>query len=273
MAHASGWSDSVVNTSMTDDGIRLNTFQIAERKAQIVFIPGHWHTLFFTRPLVASVEKLGHKITPSQLASVGRKILRPTFSDDVNGIRDAVLNVLEKGDDAILVLHSYAGMPGSEAVNQLIDLGVLETQGEKGNLRRIVYIAAYMFPAGFKMDAKMFIGDSDPMFSIDDNTGFTHFSDPYTGFFNDMSREDAQPYIDQIGDTYYLGADPCITSENWRKAPLFYIQAERDQAMPIDRQVGISQGMPSVKLNTGHDPFVSRPDMIAEILGKLASSK
>lgn len=273
MAQATGWSDTVVKALDDGDGNPFENLKPATTKAHLVFVPGHWHTLFFTKPIVAALEQLNYEITPHQLASVGHKEPSPTFADDVAGIRQAVLQVLESGQDAVLVLHSYAGMPGSEALNQLIELGMLEARSGRGRLRRVIYIAAYMFPAGFKMDAKIFIGDDDPMFSIDDETGFTHFADPYTGFFNDMTREAAQPYLEQIGDTYYLGPDPCITSENWRTAPLFYVQARQDQAMPYERQVGISQGMPSICLDTGHDPYISQPEAVAEILGKFAVSE
>ena len=225
------------------------------------------------KSLAAKLKERRVQISAHQLASVGRKAIPPSFADDVKLFRDAVLQGLEGDQDAILVLHSYAGMPGSEAVNQLIDLGALNSQPDKGRLRRVVYIAAYMFPAGFKMDAKMFVGGSDPMFSIDDSTGFASFRNPYMGFFNDMSREDAQPFLDQLGETYYLGPDPAISSENYRQAPMLYVRCEKDQAMPLERQIGISQGMPNILLSTGHSPFVSQPAIVADILEKVAKSR
>ena len=130
-----------------------------------------------------------------------------------------------------------------------------------------------MFPANFIVDTKMFIGDSDPLFSIDDATGLTHFADPYAGFFNDMSREEAAPFIENIGETYYLGQEPVITSEEYREAPMLYIQTAQDGAFPLERQTGISKRMPCVRLDTGHDPFVSQPGVVAELLAKVADSK
>lgn len=226
-------------------------------------------------PLVAELREREVAITSHQLDSLGRKASPPAFADDVTGIRKAVNKVLEDNEDAILVLHSYAGMPGSEAVNLLIDLGALTAVSSKsrGRLRRVVNIAAIMFPAGFKMDPKMFIDDSDPAISIDDSTGFVHYHDPNLGFFNDMSREDAQPFLDCLGQTYYLGPDPCITSEEYREAPALYIQCEKDQALPLEQQRGFCQGMPSVLLPTGHSPFVSQPATVAAILEKIAKSQ
>lgn len=130
-----------------------------------------------------------------------------------------------------------------------------------------------MFPANFVIDVKRFVGDSDPMFSINESTGTTHFADPYHGFFNDMTRDDAQPFVDHIGQMYYLGAEPVITSDKYRSAPVIYVQCEQDNAFPLERQEGVSAGMPTIRLKTGHDPFISQSKIIAEILAKVASSQ
>lgn len=275
MSQATNWTNSRTVPLSQVDRDPIQDLKAAEERAHIVFVPGHWHTLYHAKPLVTQLEKAGYGVTPHQLASVGLKDPAPTFADDVNGIVSAVTKVVNAGKDVILVLHSYAGMPGSEAVNKFIELDtpVAHASLSRGVLRRVVYISAYMFPPGFVMDAKMFVADSDPMFSIDEGKGLTYFRDPYTGFFNDMNREDAQPFLDQLADTYYLGTGPCITSENYRSVPMLYIQTEKDQAMPLDRQVGISQGMPNTRLNTGHDPFISQTEAVAAIIGRVASSQ
>lgn len=88
-----------------------------------------------------------------------------------------------------------------------------------------------------------------------------------------MSREDAQPFLDHIDDTYYLGTGPCISSENYGSVPMLYVETERDQAMPLERHIGISQGMPNTRLDAGHDPFSSQPKAVAAILERVASSQ
>lgn len=108
-----------------------------------------------------------HRAIPIQLHSVGIKTPRPTFADDVNVIYNAVSTSLSSGQDVCLVVHSAAGMPGAEAINRLIAEGALEPKEGRGKLRRVVFIAAYVFPAGMVFDAKDFIRPEDPYFSID----------------------------------------------------------------------------------------------------------
>ena len=239
----------------------------------IIFVTGHWHTSFHAQPLLKVLRDRDATAQAVQLASVGRKEPRPEFKDDVSLIRDAVQAELDNGKDVLLVLHSYAGMPGAEATNQLIASGALDRVNGKGQLIRVLFIAAYVFPAGQVADAKNFIGPHDPHFSIDFEKGINLFADPYAGFFNDMSKEEAQPFLDALDITYYLGDGPLVTSETWRQVSSTYVICEQDQAVPLARQEGLAAGMQrQVRINAAHSPYVSQPEKVAEILLEAANS-
>ena len=132
-----------------------------------VIVPGHWHPLSHLTPLVDALNERGYRARPLQLHSVGAKSTRPTFSDDVCVIYSAVVRELIRGNDVCLVVHSYAGMPGAEAVNKIISDGALEPGDGRGRLIRTVFIAAYTFPAGFVMDVRAMLGPENPAFEID----------------------------------------------------------------------------------------------------------
>jgi hypothetical protein len=132
-----------------------------------VIVPGHWHTLSHLTPLVDALSDRGYRARPLQLHSVGAKSTRPTFSDDVCVIYSAIVQELIRGNDVCLVVHSYAGMPGAEAVNKIISDGALEPGDGRGRLIRTVFIAAYAFPAGFVMDVRAMLGPENSAFEID----------------------------------------------------------------------------------------------------------
>lgn len=132
-----------------------------------VLVPGHWHTLTHLESLTHMLTRQGYRIRGVQLHSVGLKPQRPKFSDDVSVVYGAVVQELILNRDVCLVLHSYAGMPGAEAVNRLIIDGALEPLEGRGRLARVVFIAAYTFPAGFVMDARAMMGPENPGFTID----------------------------------------------------------------------------------------------------------
>ncbi len=162
-----------------------------------VLVPGHWHTATHLHPLTTALKNRGLPYATRQLHTVGRKPPgpRPCFSDDVSVIYTAVTTELLQGRDVVLVLHSYAGVPGAEAVNCLIKDGVVDKVGEerpdsgvavpghttqngdrdvpqskRGRLLKVIFIAAYVFPAKMIIDPKDFVGPDNPGFSIDVRT-------------------------------------------------------------------------------------------------------
>lgn len=158
-----------------------------------VIFPGHWHTTAHLLPLTKALDARSIPSKTVQLYTVGRKpaiagVKPPRYSDDVSVIYAGVVQELFEGRDVVLVLHSYAGIPGAEAVNRLIKDGVVEgvstTRPDSGvqvpepeedetpskpmgSLVRIVFIAAHILPAKFLMDPKDYVGPDNPGFTID----------------------------------------------------------------------------------------------------------
>lgn len=95
-----------------------------------------------------------------------------------------------------------------------------------------------------------------------------------TQFFNDIESDaDADVLVKQLTPVYYLYRQPVISSEEWRRAPLTYVLCEKDQAVPLERQLAVSQGMNTVRLNLGHSPFVGHPEAVADVLVALLGAK
>ena len=149
-----------------------------------ILVPGHWHTTTHLQPLLTTLHCLHLPAKPCQLPSVGLKTPRPTFASDVDEIHSTVSTALQAGEDVCLVLHSIAGMAGAEAVNRLLlaeesqqgassssssssNDGAAETGKKGGKLRRVIFIAAFAFPAGTALDAKEFIEAGNQYVSVD----------------------------------------------------------------------------------------------------------
>jgi len=71
------------------------------------------------------------------------------FTEDVHAIREAATKLVEEDREVVIVLHSYTGLPGGEALN---GLGRKERQqeGKDGGVIRMVFIMAYAVPEGFQ---------------------------------------------------------------------------------------------------------------------------
>ena len=71
------------------------------------------------------------------------------FTEDVEAIRSCAARLAEAGEEIVVVLHSYAGLPGGEALHGL-GKAEREKQGRKGGVIRIVYIMSWIVPEGYQ---------------------------------------------------------------------------------------------------------------------------
>ncbi|TEY85143.1 hypothetical protein BOTCAL_0017g00570 [Botryotinia calthae] len=105
--------------------------------------------------------------------------------------------------------------------------------------------------------------------------------DPYEIFYNDISRTEAQKYVDMLkGHSYNTFRSP-VTAEPWRYIPSTYVVCEDDRAVPLEIQLGMIRGAQEIaeesfgtieRINAGHSPFISQPEWLAEKLMKAAEN-
>ena len=81
--------------------------------------------------------------TPSVGASPG---LKNNFQD-IDAVRKVVTSLLDDGNEVIVLMHSYGGIPGSAALNGLGKVG-REKNGEKGGVVRLIYVASWILREG-----------------------------------------------------------------------------------------------------------------------------
>ena len=123
-------------------------------KPTIVFVPGAWHTPEAYSSVIQVLESRSYNCIGVHLHSIGPSPTCEGFTEDVATIRASVEKLIDGEEkEVVVVLHSYSGLPGSQALQ---GLGLKERQGsgKKGGLIRIVYIMAYLVPEGFQQVAK-----------------------------------------------------------------------------------------------------------------------
>lgn len=108
-------------------------------KPVFVCVPGASHSHLIWEPLKVALSFYGYTVVPLPLPSVGGNPPTYDFSEDVQAIRNIVIEISDSGSDVILVLHSYAGLPGGEAL-QGLSKAERQRQGLRGGVVRIVFI-------------------------------------------------------------------------------------------------------------------------------------
>ena len=94
-------------------------------------IPEKYETISETLPCVAA----------DDYSKVG-------LADDIAFVRQKLLMpLIDRGDDIVVVMHSFGGLPGSAAIEGL-GKDERQKQGQKGGVMGLVYLAALLVPEG-----------------------------------------------------------------------------------------------------------------------------
>lgn len=121
----------------------------ATSKPTILFVHGSWHNPNHFQPIRTLFESHGFP-TECPLQATYNATPHSTFTlqDDVAIIQSALTKLLELGKEVIVVMHSYGGVLGSEAVLEEYGKKARGEKGLEGGVTRLLYLAAFVLPVG-----------------------------------------------------------------------------------------------------------------------------
>jgi hypothetical protein len=140
---------------------------IMNSKPDFILVPGAWHGPEAFKPTSTLLENAGYIVHGISLASVGASPPIKSFDPDVDVVRSNVNKVLSSGKDAILIYHSYGGVPGSEALAEYTkDLESGTKKDGWGKIRRLIFCCAFVLPEGGSLMAALQFNNL-PWFIVD----------------------------------------------------------------------------------------------------------
>jgi len=227
--------------------------------APVLLVHGAWAKGWAWGFVQAELEKRGVTSTVIDLPSADPG--PSTMADDAAAIRDAIEDL---GGNALVVAHSYAGVPLTEAAAGNAGVG------------QLVYVCAIMPEDGQSVGSLMAedptpsrlgeaIRPTDDGLSTLDAAGAKEF------LFNDVSQETADPIIAALG-THRLsvfGESP--SAIGWREHPATYVVTTQDLVFSpeLQRRMAGNAGT-VVEVEAGHIPQLSRAAELADIIANAA---
>ncbi|KAL4778033.1 Alpha/beta hydrolase fold-1 [Aspergillus varians] len=238
----------------------------------IVFVPGAWHTPSTYDLLLPPLHAAGYPTASVHLATVGAT--GPvTFADDVSAIRNVVSELVELGREVVLVTHSYSGHPGTEAVAGLGRAKRKKT-GLAGGVILLVYIAAIV-PIEGQSSVDAFgpmtpKEEGGPWLVLNDlGNGFISLANGEEALYHDLPPAAAKHHASLLQTHYQPASAEPLTCAAYKDITAVYFFCDHDRAFPIERQrkvVNASGILRARLLRTGHSPFLSDPDTVAEFI-------
>ncbi|CZS94156.1 related to signal peptide protein [Rhynchosporium agropyri] len=230
----------------------------------IFFVPGAWHGPEGFSAVRELLKPLGYPTESIAHPSIGAEPPNKTLGDDAAHTRAAIEKLVDAGKKVVVVLHSYGGVVGSCAVE---DLGFKERKaaGKEGGVVNLVYMCAFALPKGVSLlDA---LG-GNPLPWMKFKGDYVTPDSPEEVFYHDMSPSEQQKWIARLKHTSAAVFAGKSTYQPWDHMPCTYIFCEDDKAIPLTVQQGMAgsmgAGVSTFSIKASHSPFLSTPQKVVE---------
>ncbi|CAD6574886.1 MAG: hypothetical protein ASARMPRED_006962 [Alectoria sarmentosa] len=257
-------------------------------KPTFIFVPGAWHTPSCFSLVTARLAKHGYTSHGLSLPSVGANPGLPDFSADVCALRDLINKLISAAEDVVVVLWSYAGVVGTEAVLPAMLKRRRETEGQSGGVVHLVYLAAFLLPVGegILMGGRpQSVDDDDDVLRYDWAAGTVSVNPAMARplFYNDVEDQALVEDMSRNLRSMSVGAFRSrLTRAAWEYTPATLVLCERDGCMDRGRREqrlrAARDKCPGAvgrveRCGAGHAPFLSMPDRVVEILRRAAGEE
>ncbi|KAJ8121000.1 hypothetical protein ONZ43_g2441 [Nemania bipapillata] len=259
-------------------------------KPVIILIPGAWHGPDAWHKVKVRIEAVGYEVyAPKLLTTTESGPLDFSWRVDVGVVHDLAIPLFNQGRQAVIVGHSYGGIVATAAVEGQ-SVAERESRGLHGGFSAVVYITAF---ATSQRGASLLsmIGGKNPEWTVEasENVCFCpsppstlkltwHLQMPgsidveprLAPFYNDLSPDEATEWIGKLQHQSIRSfTEPMEFCADDIKIPMTYLLCESDKALPIQLQEFMVDAVPRIKTRrclAGHSPFLSQPNLTAEVI-------
>ena len=118
-------------------------------KPTVLFVHGSWHSPVHFEPVMKLFEAHGYATECPCQPSFNAKPAPTNMEEDAKAIR-AVLDrlVVDESKNVIVVMHSYGGVVGTQAVDESLGKKARQNNDLPGGVVHLLYLCAFIVPLG-----------------------------------------------------------------------------------------------------------------------------
>lgn len=248
-------------------------------RPSLVFVPGAWHSPAHFSPVISHLTTLGYHCISAALPSTGSETALASFEPDVEVIRKAVLAELDRGQNVVLVTHSYGGIPGASALSGL-STKYRAAAGFSTSVVAIAMMCSFIVPAGSSLNVVR-QGRDIPSWQVYDGD-LLSFGPPGPEplLYHDLPPAEASHWASLLRPWSFKVLDSKGLYSAWDDIPTSYLVCTLDKMIPPPRQRMMIQGaldggaqVRVEEVESSHSPFLSMPERTAEFIRRAAGEK
>ncbi|KAI1447319.1 Alpha/beta hydrolase fold-1 [Annulohypoxylon stygium] len=251
-------------------------------KPAVVVVPGAWTQPVAYQKLVSILEAQSFEVhVPALPTNNGRRPPDSSPEADTTAVRQVLERlVCEEGKCVIVLMHSYGGVPGSNAITGL-SRKARQSSALPGGVIHLIYIASFMLAAGQTAREVVRKGNLPGRSSLlkfeQDGTWFP--ADPAWLLYHDLSTSDQTEQVNLLkyGNLSIMSNE--ATYEAWRDCPTTYVRATLDRwLVPEFQDICLANASDAgvtidiIALRSGHSPYVNFAQELAALVAKVSST-
>jgi pimeloyl-ACP methyl ester carboxylesterase len=251
----------------------------------IVLVQDSFQIPFVYQKLTSGLENHGYSTSHPHLPSCSNTTTADFPSKTLDDDTDAVKSVLERlvndeGKKVVVVMHSYGGLVGSNAVSKELRFSHRKATGLPGGVIHLFYFAAFMLDEGqsvlsafgespnndVKVSAVNSINPLRPAYESTQADGRMYLKDGAALLYNDLPAQEAAEWEERLIAQSHAVQRTEITCAAWKYVPSTYLLCENDKAAPPQYQQMFAElaGSKLIRYGAGHSPMLSQPGMLVK---------
>ncbi|KAK2782552.1 hypothetical protein FQN53_009685 [Emmonsiellopsis sp. PD_33] len=259
-----------------------------ENKPTIVLVHGSWHSPSVWTFVTPLLEKSGYSVYPILLKSPGMDPSPPDFHCDVDSVKTGIEAVLDTGKDLVLVMHSFGGVVGIEALKdfheEMINGGILAPTvpgkmdeeparfiSRRGKILHLAFMGTILLPPGkalWRVERA-----TPPGFQLDGE--IIRVLDGQKRFYNDIPTAAQDHWEHKLKTQPRPPLCSKLSYPAYRHYPCSYLLCSLDSAVSPTVQwlTARSAGIPEDRIasvDAGHNPMISQPGAVVRFIRKAA---
>ncbi len=213
----------------------------------ILLVHGAWHGAWCWNLVERELKNKGVDVRSLNLPFTG-------VNDDIASVSNALKDI---DNQVILLGHSYGGIVISSAAEA------------KENVDQLIYLSAILLESGESMQ----LDGSKIQIDVDANLiSEVKKSSAIPAFYGDVDPKLAKTSIELLRPFPIVSGSQGI-GEAWREKHSTYIVCQEDKAIPPELQYVMAKKADRIiEWQCGHSPFLSKPELVIDLLLDLASS-